>query len=109
MGGPPRFLGADECGGHRAGFPDVQNFRLVHNPGTCLLYTSPIPDVDRSVQEACSGIAKAALERHIASLIDVYKRQVWTLMGNGTTERGWSRRKFPEAFSMQEDGLCLRF
>lgn len=28
----------------------------------------PIPDVDRSVQEACSGIAKAALERHIASL-----------------------------------------
>lgn len=25
----------------------------------------PIPDVDRSVQEACSGIAKAALERHI--------------------------------------------
>ena len=34
VGGPPRFLGADECGGHRAGFPDVQNFRLVHNPGT---------------------------------------------------------------------------
>ena len=31
----------------------------------------PIPDVARSVQEACSGIAKAALERHI----DVYKRQ----------------------------------
>lgn len=29
----------------------------------------PIPDVDRSVQEACSGIAKAALERHIASLM----------------------------------------
>lgn len=21
VGGPPRFLGADECGGHRAGFP----------------------------------------------------------------------------------------
>ena len=29
----------------------------------------PIPNVDRSVQEACSGIAKAALERHIASLM----------------------------------------
>lgn len=32
MGGHPRFLGADECGGHRAGFPDVQGLRPVHAP-----------------------------------------------------------------------------
>ena len=29
----------------------------------------PIADVSRSVQEACSGIAKAALEKHNASLM----------------------------------------
>ena len=29
----------------------------------------PIADVSRCVQEACSGIAKAALEKHIASLM----------------------------------------
>ena len=47
----------------------LEPMRLLQGGGILKKILARLPSPDRSVQEACSGIAKAALERHIASLM----------------------------------------